>query len=105
MLPSSQRLSRRQFQEFLENKGILVAYNRLGTLKYIPGTSQLAVVTSSKIEKKAVVRNKLRRRIYTTFGLERPSIKGVLYVSKQSYTMTHNDVQTLLHELIGKTTR
>ena len=83
----------------------MVVYNRLGTLKYIPGTSQLTVVTSSKAEKKAVVRNKLRRRIYTAFGLARPSIQGVLYVSKQSYTMTHNDVYTLLHELISKATR
>lgn len=105
MLPSSQRLSRRQFQEFLTNKGLFVIYNRLGTLKYIPGTPQLSVVTSSKAEKKAVVRNKLRRRIYTAFALAKPSIQGVLYVSKQSYTMTHNEVRTLLHELIGKATR
>ncbi len=105
MLPSSQRLSRRQFEEFLKNKGLFVIYNRLGTLKYVHGNPQLAVVTSSKAEKKATVRNKLRRRIYTAFGLTQPSIQGVLYVSKQSYTMTHSDVHTLLHELIGKAIR
>ena len=105
MLPSSQRLPRRQFEEFLTNKGLFVIYNRLGTLKYVPGSTQLTVVTSSKAEKKAVLRNKLRRRIYTAFRISRPLIQGVLYVSKQSYTMTHSDVHTLLHELIGKATR
>lgn len=104
MLPSKARFSRSQFSDFLANKGVLVVYNRLGTLKYLPSPfPQLSVVTSSKAEKRAVVRNTLRRRIYTTIGTQKPQIKGIVYVSKQSYGFTSTEVKTLTLDLLAKT--
>lgn len=107
MLPKTERLSRAQFSEILENKGFLTIYNRLGTLKYIPsGTKQaLSVVTSSKYEKKAVIRNKLRRRLYSLFGKEKSEIMGIFYTAKGSYTLSYLEIQTLFNELLKKTAK
>ena len=103
MLPSKQRLSRVEFQKILTNKGIFVIFNKLGTLKYIPSSKPAcSVVTSSKGEKRAVVRNKLRRRIYSIFGAQNPAIQGILYVSKQSYGMDYQEIRTLFNDLLTK---
>lgn len=103
MLPSHQRFSRQQFSVFLENKGIFVVYNRLGTLKYLPSeTVQVSVVTSSKAQKKAVSRNKLRRRIYAVIAAHNPKIRGIVYVSKQSYGFTYSEVKNLTLDLLAK---
>lgn len=104
MLPSQNRISRRDFKEILENKGVFVVYNRLGTLKYLSKTPyKLSVVTSSKHEKSAVARNKVRRRIYTLFREAQKPIQGVFYVAKSSYRLPLSDVKRLLYELLTKT--
>lgn len=107
MLPKTERLSRAQFSEILENKGFLTVYNRLGTLKYLPSgaKSALSVVTSSKHEKKAVIRNKLRRRIYSLFGKEKRAIRGIFYTAKGSYALGYPEIQTLFNELLKKTAK
>ena len=103
MLPSTKRFSRSKFQEFLISKGIFVVFNQLGTLKYIPSSSLMfSVVTSSKHEKSAVKRNTLRRRVYTTIGSINPAIKGILYVSKQSYGFPYPETVNLLNDLLAK---
>ena len=103
MLPSQERLSRSQFTDFLTNKGILVVYNKLGTLKYLSSsTKALSVVTSSKHQKKAVLRNKLRRRVYTLFGTKTLQIQGILYTAKTSYVLTYSEIKTLFNELLIK---
>ena len=103
MLPSRARLSRRQFTEFLENKGFLTVFNQLGTFKYTQHTgTSFSVVTSSKHEKKAVLRNKLRRRIYATISITKPQVQGILYVSKQSYTFSYPQIKNLVHDLLAK---
>jgi ribonuclease P protein component len=104
MLPSNKRFSRSEFSQFLTNKGIFVVFNRLGTLKYtIPSKiTRFAVVTSSKNEKKAVSRNKLRRRVYSLVNSLSVPLQGVLYVSKQSYTLTYDEVKSLFNDLYTK---
>lgn len=104
MLPSNQRFKRQEFTDFLLNKGIFVVFNRLGTLKYLPSPAsrRFAVVTSSKHEKKAVSRNKLRRRVYSLVKALPVPIEGVLYVSKQSYTLTYDEVKNLFNDLYTK---
>ncbi len=107
MLPKTERLSRAQFSEILTNKGFLTIYNRLGTLKYVPSSTKqaLSVVTSSKHEKKAVIRNKLRRRLYSLFGKEKRAITGIFYTAKGSYAFSYPEIQTLFNELLKKTTK
>lgn len=103
MLPFTARFSRSQFKEFLLNKGIFVVFNRLGTLKFLPSeATYMSVVTSSKAEKHAVVRNTLRRRIYAVISSKKPSIQGIVYVSKQSYGFTFDEVKNLTLDLLAK---
>lgn len=103
MLPSNERLTRREITEILSNKGIFVVYNQLGTLKYNISTKPgLSVVTSGKHEKTAVKRNKIRRRIYTLFRSHKENIRGVMYISKNSYTLQYSEIQKLFHGLLAK---
>ncbi len=103
MLPSPERFSRQKFTEFLGNKGIFVVFNRLGTLKFLPSAgTTFSVVTSSKAEKKAVIRNRLRRRIYAVVQSQKPRIQGIVYVSKQSYSFSYDDIKTLTTDLLAK---
>ena len=107
MLPARHRLSRPLFTEIAPN-GALSVYNTLGTLKYIPSeTLHVSVVTSSKNQKKAVLRNKLRRQIYTVIreaSKNTPFLvfMGALYVSKQSYTYTYEEITRLTQDLLAK---
>ena len=104
MLPSSQRLSRQQISEFLINKGVKTVFNQLGTLKYLPSTTKaFTVITGSKNQKSAVLRNRLRRQLYTMFSRsEKTPILGMLYVSKQVYSMSYSDLKQYLYDLLEK---
>lgn len=102
MIPSEQRFSRLEFSEFLKNKGIFIVFNRLGTLKYLPGSPKFSVVTSGKHEKRAVYRNTIRRRLYTLFRSNSAPLQGVLYLAKASYQYTYPEIVTLFNDLITK---
>ncbi len=102
MLPSKERLNRREFNETLKNR-VSVIFNNIGTLKYIIGEKKaLSVVTSSKHEKKAVLRNKLRRRIYNLFKNYGQNLTGIMYTSSKSYGMPYEELKKLVHELFDK---
>ena len=110
MLPSHKRLSRTDFTHFLESKDIKSVFNTLGTLKYQKSLNlQVSIVISSKIESRAVYRNKLRRRLYGAFGAYSKDLSTsgvyVLYVSKKAPTMSLTELKTLLYELLQKTTK
>jgi ribonuclease P protein component len=110
MLPSNKRLTRQQVTDFLKNSDIKVVFNRLGTFKYLgqsnSGTLGFTVVTGSKNQKKAVLRNKIRRQLYVLarqYG-EIPFI-CMLYVSKQSYDMSYAELKTNLYALLEKSSK
>ncbi len=106
MLPSTKRLTRRQVSSLLETPGLKVVFNRLGTLKYIKTTQDktaFTVVTGSKHQKRAVLRNKIRRQLYTLFDKnEKIAFIGILYVSKQVYDMSYIELKTNLDALVQK---
>ncbi len=104
MLPSSQRLSRQQITALLSDPDLKVVFNRLGTLKYTFSNKALTVITGSKQQKKAVLRNKIRRQIYTIFGSYQPKkpIKAMFYVSKQAYSLSFQEIKDLFHALLSK---
>jgi ribonuclease P protein component len=102
MLPKKNRFTRALFEDFLATPGILTVYNKLGTLKYIPSGHKLGVVTSSKHEKRAVNRNKLRRRVYEQFKNANRQFSGILYASKASYTLEHKEIKELFNDLLRK---
>lgn len=69
------------------------------------GKIGFTVVTGSKQQKKAVLRNKLRRQLYTLWGknLQKTSVMAILYVSKQAYEMPYADLTKHLYDLLQKT--
>jgi ribonuclease P protein component len=62
-------------------------------------------VTSSKAAKKAVDRNKLRRRIYAVVFSSKPPIQGIVYAAKQSYGFTYDEVKSLTLDLLAKASK
>jgi ribonuclease P protein component len=110
MLPATVRLSRAQCSELLENPKLLVVFNRLGTLKYVSNLKNKAfsVITGSKAQKKAVLRNKLRRQIYSLFekyykNEPKKPIIGMLYVSKGVYELPFSELSLIFNDLLEKT--
>ncbi len=100
-LPSFMRLTRSQCNEIVKDHSVV--FNRLGTLKYTFKNKGLSVIVSSKNEKKAVRRNKLKRRLYSIYFQQNVSIQAMLYVSKHAYSMEFNELKNLFHDLLAKT--
>lgn len=78
----------------------------LCALKYAPNDRRkeyrLAVVVSKKVHKSAVVRNRIRRRLYEAFRLESPSFKQphdlvMTVFNEQVATIAADEVQKLVH--------
>lgn len=110
MLPSKKRLSRDLFTLFLSSKDIKTIFNNLGTLKYKKSNENRAsIIISSKNEKRAVYRNKLRRRLYSLFAdyfkKSDHSNHYILYTSKQSINMSLEEIKNLFNELLKKITK
>lgn len=110
MLPSKQRLSRKEFELFLAESGLKTVFNNLGTLKYKKDPKKaFSVVISSKHQKLAVLRNKLRRRLYSLFkdycDTTNTSFVAILYCSKQATKLNQIEIKELFHELLKKTTK
>ncbi len=110
MLPSNQRLNRQQITIFLADPTTKVVFNRIGTLKYrkTPTNSALSVVTGSKNQKKAVLRNKARRQLYSLFrqymlkNKDNMPLQGMVYVSKHIYGMSFNEIKANFYALLEK---
>lgn len=103
MLSSAERLNREDFKKTLQNKDLQVVYNRIGTLKYVfKETKAFSVVTSSKHEKSAVKRNKIRRTMYVLFQKTNPLFRGILYTAKDSYGFSHSNLKELFYDLLAK---
>jgi ribonuclease P protein component len=100
MLPKKNRYTRTEFDDFSSNSNTQTTYNKLGTLKYVLKGHKLAVVTSSKHEKRAVMRNRTRRRLYSRFATVTSPLSGILYVSKQSYGFDGAETKSLFDSLL-----
>lgn len=78
----------------------------LCAMKFTPNDRRkdyrLAVVVSKKVHKSAVVRNRIRRRLYEAFRLESPAITGpydivVTVFNEQLATISGDEVKKLVH--------
>lgn len=70
MLSKERRLTRQQFWQVAQQGQVV--NGSCFTVKYLPNEleySRWAIVTSTKLSKKAVVRNKLRRQIYRQLSI------------------------------------
>ena len=83
------------------------------TLKYVPKKNdkpyRLAVVVSRKVDKKAVVRNRIRRRVYELFRNKQPRFTqnvDIIFTvhSAAVATMDSKELDKLIDHLLVKST-
>lgn len=81
----------------------------LTSLKYAPNphrsSYRLAVVVSKKVSKSAVVRNRIRRRIYEAFRRRESEFKGphdmiVTVFGEQMAAMSSEDLEKIMSKLL-----
>ena len=95
-------MKRVEFEQFNQLNPFSV-FNKGGTFKYLKKESKFSVVVSSKHCKKAVKRNKIKRRVYAIISdliKKDPShLSGIFYLSKLSYTLPYNTLKEYIEEL------
>lgn len=102
MLPKNKRYTRKQLNAFLSINDKRSVYNSIGTFTFVKESGPIAVVSRKTHEKRAFVRNKARRRLYTLFGATALTFSGVLYLSRQSYTLPFDDIKKHFANLMEK---
>ena len=96
MLPRRNRVRSGEFKELMGGKTLSTPYFLL-KYKAILETSptKYAVVVSSKISKRAVERNKIRRRLYSILSKNFPSkgLVGAFFVKKEALKATFKELE------------
>lgn len=102
MLKKKQRLSRSEFTNLLKRGKRL--HGDHFSLLYTPAEeTKCGLVVSKKIAKKAVERNKLRRKIYAVFGENLtvlPHLHCVLLTRPAITTLSHEELKREIETLI-----
>lgn len=94
MLSKKRRLNRKDFLQ-VKATGRTFRPNDLGFNRF-------AVVTSTKLDKKAVVRNKLRRRIYEIVK-DLPGSQDIIILgNKRMLNLSHEELDTYVHQILSK---
>jgi ribonuclease P protein component len=79
MLTYKNRFHRRNHLNYVHKKGVSVRGQQI-SLRYVDGLDHVdyraAVVVSRRVSKKAVLRNRIRRRIYEIVRTMNPTIRG-----------------------------
>lgn len=105
MLPKKQRLTKKEFDTFFQSgKRIHTPYF---TLVYTPHTTfHGAVVVGKKVSKKAVTRNKIRRRVYAALYRlkQEQDIRGVyiLLVKRPAEACAFHELVSELEQAVGR---
>lgn len=93
MLPKFRRLNRRDLN-LCNNTGKVLRFPHF-LLKILPNSleySRFAIVTSTKLSKSAVIRNKLRRNIYKAIGNRQQAIgTDVIFFPQKSMLKLDNN--------------
>jgi ribonuclease P protein component len=107
-LPREARICKRKEILFLQNKGTKIHTKNLVMIfrRRTTGSSRIAITTSKKVDKKAVVRNIAKRRIKEIFRLMRSSMAGsidILFIARQSiktcnYRTLENEITSALKQ-------
>ncbi len=104
MVPKKQRINRETFDEIMK-KGRIVHSGlfSLRFLKNLEKSTHFSVVVSKKIAKTAVLRNKIRRRIYSIL---RKTIKNpyfvILFTKKGVEKAKFSEVKTEIEKIAEK---
>lgn len=99
MLPKKKRLTKAVFSDIVKEGRNIHSTNVWFKFKKIKGSGLFSASVPKKIAKTAVLRNKIRRRIYAVIE-EKPDLQGVLFaksdLSKVSFEELKNEVASLL---------
>lgn len=108
MIPKERRLITKGDFARLFKKGRVV-HSRGITLKYSRNDRELTrfgIVISAKVSKKAVVRNKIRRRLRTSLGRRldsiRPGFDAAIMVRKDAIGMGYKELDAAVERLLEK---
>lgn len=109
MLAKKYRFHSRGGVRYTYQKGKTIRTPKL-SLVYAPNTrghQRFSVVVSKKVEKTAVGRNRIRRRVYEALRVELPSFtqpKDCIFVvfSKDLSTMPFSELQALIRSLLSQ---
>ena len=99
MLPKSLRLSR---PDFLQTKkfGQSLSFSHFSII-YIPHVpGRAAIVTSSKLSKSAVIRNRLRRQIYS--AIPKSELDIIIFPKPSMLKLSHEEISIALNSLVSK---
>jgi ribonuclease P protein component len=107
MLPKKNRLTRQELDRvFKEGKTISGDYLYL---KFLPSEdkalTQISAVVPKTISKKAVIRNRFRRKIYNSIlaSAKTPPIKGVVVINKDISKLSEPQLNNEINKLLNKT--
>ncbi len=94
-------LDRYSFDTLIKGRYTTV-YNRCGTIKYIPGSGKIATVISSKQEKRAVYRNKAKRRVKNLFLQSKKDVDCIFYPAKTLFSFQYVEFKEIFSDLLKK---
>ena len=102
MLPKSLRLSRPDFLQTKKlGKNLKLPWASLLVFPNQLGINRWAVVTSTKLDKKAVVRNQLRRIIYNSAKLILGNHDVIIFPNKQAFELSQTEICQTLKQVIN----
>lgn len=109
MLSRKYRFHSRGGVNYVYRHGETAHTTNLGLI-YMPnerGMRRFAVVVSKKVQKTAVGRNRIRRRIYEAIRLENPDklppMDGIFTVHSASFLkLPFREIQSMIHELLER---
>jgi len=105
MLPKSCRLNRQQFWQ-VQKAGFGVQGLEI-SVKYLVndvGYPRFSVVTSAKLDKRAVVRNRLRRKIYSQLSTlnSQLSIDAIIFPRPSMLNLDNAKLNVALNQVVSK---
>ncbi|MBI5358185.1 ribonuclease P protein component [Candidatus Amesbacteria bacterium] len=105
MLPQNKRLSRRDLN-FCITTGKTLRFPNF-YLKFLPNNfnfSRFGIVTSTKLAKSAVVRNKLRRRIYTELRIMKYELcyDIIFFPQKSMLNLEHEEIGIVVNKALSE---
>ena len=105
MLPKSRRLSHKDFLT-AKSHGKIYRTPHFSAVVHLtsPQPSRFAIVTSSKLHKHAVVRNRLRRRIYEILRAKHYALSAdlIIFPHQSMLNLSHEELVLALDSFLSK---
>lgn len=102
MLPKIHRLARPDFLQTKKlGKNIRLSWASLQVFPNQLGINRWAVVTSAKLDKKAVVRNRLRRVVYNSVKALLGNYDVIVFPNKQAFKLSQPEICQTLKQAIN----